>query len=59
MNFISVTGKNWILKRFDNNDAKKYSETYFLDEIVARLLAIRKKNIKNIDFFIKPTIKNL
>jgi len=59
MNLTSVTGKNWILKKYDHNDAKKYSEDYFLDEIVARLLAIRKKNIKNIDFYINPTIKNL
>ena len=46
MNLTSVTGKNWILKKYDHNDAKKYSEDYFLDEIVARLLAIRKKILK-------------
>ena len=59
MKFTSVTGKNWILKKFDNNEAKKYSETYFLDNILAKLLAIRKSNIKNVDFYINPTIKNL
>jgi single-stranded-DNA-specific exonuclease len=59
MNLTSVTGKNWIFKKFDNADVKKYSENYSLDEIAARLIAIRKKNIKNIDLFINPTIKNL
>jgi len=59
MNLTSVTGKNWIFRKFNDNDVKKYSEDYSLEEIVARLIAIRKKNIKNIDFFINPTIKNL
>jgi len=59
MNTISVSGKNWIFKKFDANDVKKYSETYSLSEITAKLLAIRKKNIDNIDLFLNPTIKNL
>ena len=59
MKSTSVTGKNWILKKFDYNDVKKYTEEYSLNEIVAKLLAIRKKNIQNINFYINPTIKNL
>ena len=59
MKLTSVTGKNWILKKFDYNDVKKYSEEYSLSEIVSKLLAIRKKNIQDINFFINPTIKNL
>ena len=55
----SVNGKNWIFKKFDSSDIKKFSEEYSLNEIVARLLAIRKKNIENIDLFLNPTIKNL
>ena len=54
----SVTGKNWILKKYDQSDVSKISENYSLKEIVARLLSIRKKNIKNIDLFLNPTIKN-
>ena len=49
MNSSSVSGKNWIFKKFNNSDSKKYAEDYSLDEIVARLLAIRKKDILNID----------
>ena len=59
MNSSSVSGKNWIFKKFNNSDSKKYAEDYSLDEIVARLLAIRKKDIQNIDLFLNPTIKNL
>ena len=59
MKSTSVTGKNWILKKFDYNDVKKYTEEYSFNEIVAKLLAIRKKNIQNINFYINPTIKNL
>ena len=59
MSKISITGKNWIFKKYDNSDIKRYSEKYSLSEIVARLLAIRRKNIENIDLFLNPTIKNL
>ena len=58
MIFSSVTGKNWIFKKFLDSDIKKYTEIYSLDEMVARLLAIRKKNIDDIDLFLNPTIKN-
>ncbi len=59
MIFSSVSGKNWIFKKFENSDLVKYTENYSLSEIVARLLAIRSKNIENIDLFLNPTIKNL
>jgi len=59
MNYSSVSGKIWHFKKFNNNDLEKYIENYSLNEITARLLAIRKKNIQNIDLFIKPSIKNL
>ena len=59
MNFTSISGKNWIFKKFSSSDIKKYSEDYSLDEIVAKLLSIRKKNIDNIELFLNPTIKNL
>ena len=58
MNFTSVSGKKWIFRKFNDSDIKEYSEKYSLNEIVARLLAIRKKNIKDINLFLNPTIKN-
>ena len=59
MNFTSVRGKKWIFKKFKDSDVKEFSEKYSLNEIVARLLAIRKKSIKDINLFLNPTIKNL
>ena len=59
MNFTSVSGKNWVFKKFNSSDINIYSEDYSLNEIVAKLLSIRKKNIENIDLFLNPTIKNL
>ena len=59
MNFTSVSGKNWIFKKFNSSDIKKFSEVYDLDETVAKLLSIRKKNIPNIELYLNPRIKNL
>ena len=59
MNYTSVSGKNWVFKKFNSYDIKKYSENYSLKEIVAKLLSIRKKNIEDIGLFLNPTIKNL
>ena len=43
MNKTSVTGKNWIFKKYNIQDTKKISEDYMVSEIVAKLLSIRKK----------------
>ena len=59
MSFSSVSGKNWLFKEFDSSDITKFSESYALTEIVAKLLSIRKKNIENINLFLNPKIKNL
>ncbi len=59
MSLSSVSGKNWLFKKFDTSDITNFSESYSLSEIVAKLLSIRKKNIDNIDLFLDPKIKNL
>ena len=59
MNYVSVSGKNWIFKKFSSLDVKKYCEEHTSSEIVAKLLSIRKKSIGNIDFFLNPTIKKI
>ena len=59
MNVTTVSGKNWLFKKFNPADVKKYSEDYSLNEMVAKLLSIRKKNIEDINLFLNPTIKNL
>ena len=59
MNFNSVSGKNWVFKKFNSSDIKKYVEDFSINEIVAKLLSIRKKNIDDVSLFLNPTIKNL
>ena len=58
MNFTSVSGKNWVFKTYNELDVKKLSEEFFLTEIVAKLISIRKKNIGNVSLFLDPKIKN-
>ncbi len=59
MNLTSVSGKNWILKKFNSSDVIMYSENYSLSETVAKLISIRKKSIENVELFLDPKIKNL
>ena len=54
MNFSSVSGKNWLFKKFDSSEIYKFVENYSLSEITAKLLSIRKNNIENIDLFLNP-----
>ncbi len=58
MNSVSVTGKNWILKKIDQEKIVYLKDNFSLDEITAKLLVLR--NIKNEDIksFLSPSIKN-
>ena len=58
MNFTSVSGKKWIFKKFDTADINEFSQNHYLNEIIAKLIAIRKKNINDINFYLHPSIKN-
>ena len=59
MNELSLSGKIWVYKKFDSTYVNYLKENYFLDEITARLLSIRNIDKKNIQSFLKPSIKNL
>ncbi len=59
MNFFSVTGKNWVYKKFDSSLVSDLVEKYSLTELAAKLLSIRKNNIDNFESFLYPKIKNL
>jgi len=59
MNALSVSGKNWIPKKFNSEEIDFFKTNYFLDEIVAKLLSIRKIKKEEIKFFLKPSIKNI
>ena len=58
MNSVSVTGKNWILRKFDQEKIFFLKDNYFLDEITAKLLVLRNIKKKDIDNFLNPSIKN-
>ncbi len=59
MNSLSVSGKNWLLKKFSSSDILELTEKFSLSETVAKLLSIRKNKIDDIDLFLNPKIKNL
>ena len=58
MNSVSVTGKNWILKKFDQEKIIYLKDNFFLDEITAKLLALRNIKKEDISSFLNPSIKN-
>ena len=59
MNLHSVNGKNWISKEFNSEEIEFFKTNYFVDEIVAKLLSIRKIKKEEINFFLNPSIKNI
>ena len=59
MNFKSVTGKNCILKDYNNNILNFYKDNFLLDEVTSRLLAVRNINKEDVQLFLNPSIKNL
>ena len=42
MNSLSVKSKNWILKKYNNDDVQYFKENFSLDEITCRLLSLGK-----------------
>jgi hypothetical protein len=58
MSSVSVTGKEWIFKNFDQNKILYLKDNFFLDEIIAKLLTIRNIENKDVNNFLNPSIKN-
>jgi single-stranded-DNA-specific exonuclease len=59
MKSSSVSRKHWTSKEFNSEDVKFFKTNFFLDEIVAKLLSIRKIKKEDIKSFLEPTIKNI
>ena len=52
MNSVSVSGKNWVLKRYNNENLLFLKENFSLDEITSKLLSIRGIKKEEVhDFF--------
>ncbi len=58
MSLLSLNGKNWVLKKYNEEDLIFFKENFFLDEIVSKLLSIRKIKKDEINYFLNPSIKN-
>ena len=57
MNFVSVTGKDWVLKRFDSSKLASLKDNFYLDEITAKLLLLRNVKFEEIQNYLNPSIK--
>ena len=58
MNSVSVSGKSWILKKYNQEDLNFIKETFSLDEMTSKLLSIRNVKKEEINSFLNPSIKN-
>ncbi len=58
MTELSISGRNWVLKKFSQDDLNFIKNNFYLDEITSKLLSIRKINKEEINSFLNPSIKN-
>ena len=58
MNTLSISGKNWVLKKYSQEEILFLKDNFFLDEITSKLLSIRKIKKEDIKSFLNPSIKN-
>ena len=54
----SVSNKNWIFKKYNEQDVIFYKENYSLDELTSKLLSIRKIKKEDVQTFLNPSIRN-
>jgi len=58
MNSLSVSGKNWVLKKYSEEKTTFLKENFSLDEITSKLLSIRQIKKDEVISFLNPSIKN-
>ncbi len=58
MSLVSVSGKNWVLKDFNQEEITYLKDNFLLDEITSKLLSIRKIKKEDVASFLNPSIKN-
>ncbi len=57
MKISSVSGKNWIIKKYNHETASHLKDNYNLSEIISKLLSIRNIKIEEVNLFLNPRIK--
>ena len=58
MNSLSISGKNWILRKYNQEHLTFIKDNFSLDEITSKLLSIRNIKKEEINSFLNPSIKN-
>ena len=58
MNSLSVSGKNWVLRKYSEENSNFFKDNFSLDEITSKLLSIRQIEKNEISSFLNPSIKN-
>ena len=58
MNTLSISGKNWILKKYNQDQVTYLKDNFSLNEITSKLLSIRNIKKEDISSFLNPSIKN-
>ena len=58
MSSLSLSGKSWVLKNYNQEDINFIKDNYSLDEITSKLLSIRRVKKEEINSFLNPSIKN-
>ncbi len=58
MKSVSVTGKSWIFKKYNQVDVDFFKENFSLDEITSKLLSLRNIQKEEVSRFLNPSIKN-
>ena len=58
MSSLSLSGKSWVLKNYNQEDINFIKDNYSLDEITSKLLSIRRVKKEEIKSFLNPSIKN-
>jgi single-stranded-DNA-specific exonuclease len=59
MSSLSVSGKNWKLKNYNQEDIIYLKDNFSLDDITSKLLSIRKIKKEEISTFLNPSIRNI
>ena len=59
MNSVSVTGKKWVLKKFNVEEVNYIKTNFLLDETISKLLVLKQVKKENINNYLNPLIKNI